>query len=90
MAIRTRVVMNPDGILKLKQAALPQIKTYGIGLAARANATTKQKQPYPDYYSAASGPSSKTPHATVFTRSNHAKNSNALHHTLIRLVGGGQ
>lgn len=64
----------------VKQAAM---------MAHRANSSLTRRQSYPDYgvgdYTHRSG----IPGTTVFTRSNHAKHSNAKHNTLLKVLGGG-
>lgn len=64
----------------LKQAAI---------MARRANATLTNRQNYPDYGVGEYEYSSGVPGFAVFTRSNHAKYSNAKHNTLLQVLGGG-
>lgn len=58
-------------------------------VARRANAslTRAQGQTYPDYDVGMYEYRSGMPGAAVFTRSNHAKYSNAKHNTLLRVLG---
>lgn len=56
-------------------------------VARKANATLTQRQSYPDYSVGDYEYRSGMPGAAVFTRSNHAKYSNAKHSTLLKVLG---
>jgi hypothetical protein len=84
--IRVRKSDLKAGIDKLKQgpAVKAELQKQAKAIARRANRTLKQKQPYVDYDTGFHP--GKNPTATVFTRSNHAKYSNAKHNTLIKVI----
>jgi hypothetical protein len=90
MTIRSRLRRgrkNDKALRDIKHSpeALALLKKQAQAIARRANGTLKRKQSYPDYGSAVHT-QGKEPTATVFTRSNHAKLSNAKHHTLIKVI----
>ncbi|ODR20732.1 hypothetical protein BHQ23_14990 [Mycobacterium gordonae] len=63
-----------------------EMRRQAKNLARKANGTLKRKQKgYPDYGYVSARKGSK-PWAKVYTRSNHAKFSNAKHQTLAKLL----
>ncbi|ARG91398.1 hypothetical protein [Mycobacterium kansasii] len=70
--------------LKQSDTLKKRLEAQAKRMARKANATLKQKQSYPDYGWAVSEKEGE-PRAVVFTRSNHAKYSNAKHQTLAKL-----
>ena len=65
------------------EAIAAELIKHARRLARKANATIKQRQAYPDYGSAVDKEKQR---AVVYTRSNHAKYSNARHQTLAKLL----
>lgn len=82
-----RVQLDQDALQKLKgsPAVMAEVTKYARTLAKRANASLQSHQSYPDYDVGVTA-EGKNPHAAVFTRSNHAKYSNAKHQTLTKLL----
>lgn len=75
-----------DKLITDSEELRAEIRSQARRLARAANATLKRKQKgYPDYGYVSARKGSK-PWAKVYTRSNHAKNSNAKHQTLAKLL----
>jgi len=85
----TKIVLDPKGLRALNRHPTVIALREGVaaGILGAANASLKHKgESYPDYvmFSEAIGDGWNV---TVVTDSDHAKNSNAKHNTLVRLAG---
>ncbi len=73
-------------LVKASPELAAEMRRQGRAVANRANATLERRQPYPDY-DVTVEQGENGPLARVWTRSNHAKNSNAIHQTLAKILG---
>jgi hypothetical protein len=85
--VTIRVEVSKDTLKKLgkSDAVIAELTKEALLLKNKANATLKQKQEYPDYYFVVAK-KHDPPYAKVYTRSNHAKYSNAKHQTLVKII----
>ncbi|WP_141213985.1 hypothetical protein [Mycobacterium marinum] len=84
---KSGVEISKDGLKALADhpAVLAERKKAARAIAKRANGTLVQRQSYVDYDVGVTEATGDTPaRVTVYTRSNHAKHSNAKHNTLVK------
>lgn len=87
--MRVRIVIDEKGMTELGRdpGVVAEMRKQALILARKANATLHRRQQYADYDTHVdSGAGGKKASAAVFTRSNHAKYSNAKHQTLAKLL----
>lgn len=90
---KTRIEIDAKALKKLKSAKVVRDETLRAArnMTRRANASLKRRQAdYPDYSYDSHQDKDGAWYATVYTRSNHAKYSNAKHNTLVRVASSGK